>query len=321
MALEDRDYMHGARGGRVAALGAVASWSVTTRLVVANVLVFVLWQVDPLAPLLRDHFTVSLAGVLDHGRVWTLVTHAFSHLGLWHLVWNMLFLWWFGRDLETVYGGRSLLALYLGAAVVGGAVQLAANVPGGPLARATPCLGASGAVSATLAAAAILFPTRTILLWFVIPVPLWLLAVIYIASDLLGLRAALTGVQTGVGHGAHLGGAAFGAAFHLLDLRPWGADGRPRWRWVARAGAALAWRPWRRRPRLRVLPPLDDRLPPAGAGTAPSAPPAPPSGRVPADVAARVDDLLRKIAAEGMASLTAEERAFLERASGAYRGP
>src|SRR4051812_43558635 len=106
--LEKREYMREPRDPGLRGRWAIAN--VGTKIIVLNVIVFVLWQFAPTA-FMRDHFLVSWSGLFEHGRVWTLLTAAFSHQGVWHLAWNMIYLLWFGDELEQIYGRRNFLEL------------------------------------------------------------------------------------------------------------------------------------------------------------------------------------------------------------------
>src|SRR5713226_4463770 len=73
------------------------------------------------------HSVVTEALLLDadkvlHGQVWRLLTYAFLHdpYNYMHILFNMLFLWWFGSDVEDLYGPKEFLLFYLLSAVVGG---------------------------------------------------------------------------------------------------------------------------------------------------------------------------------------------------------
>lgn len=218
-----------------------ATLGVTHKLIVANVIVFLAWQVAP-RWFMAAHFTVSWAGVVGHGYVWTLFTSAFSQLGLWHLLWNMLFLHWFGPDLETIYGGRNFLALYLTAALACSLAHLGYEHAWG---SDIPALGASGSVMAVTVMTAMFFPHRRMLFMFFIPLPLWVMAGIMIVGDLSGAASGAYGVA----HAGHLGGTAAGIAWKLLDLRPFGRPGRAAGRgFFERLGFR-----WRTR-KLKVLP-------------------------------------------------------------------
>src|SRR5262249_52338601 len=112
-----------------------------------------------------DWLVLGVPEVL-HGQVWRLGTYAFLHSpsSLWHILWNMLFLWWFGTDMEDMYGPREFLGFYLASAVAGGLMFVAASLawPG----LGSYALGASGAVTAVMVLFAIHYPTRIIYLFF-----------------------------------------------------------------------------------------------------------------------------------------------------------
>lgn len=317
--LDSRDYMNDGEGDGTSSAGLLAGLSATAQLIIINVVVFLLWQIWPRSTLLYDHFMVSPDGLLEQHRVWTLVTYSFSQRELWHLFWNMVFLYWFGKDLEQVYGKRNLAVIYVVGAVGGAVAQVAFNIHQGWLAR--PMLGASASVMAVVVATTLLFPTRRVLIWGVIPAPLWALAAVYLLVDVLGFARELGGAFSRVGHVGHLGGALAGALFKLLDLRPFRSG--PALPSKRGGGSALGWltTAWRRR-RLRVLPPLRDEAPSPELrrdGDDDVPPALDPAKRIDPAVEERVDELLRKINREGLQSLTNEEKAFLERASTQYR--
>ena len=110
-------------------------------------------------------------GVLQ-GQVWRLLTYAFLHAGIWHILFNMLFLWWFGHEIEEHVRHPRIRPLLPGFRPPGRRGVL----PSGPGAgaRHAPCLGASGAVTAVMVLYAFHFPGRIIRLWFFLPIPIWL---------------------------------------------------------------------------------------------------------------------------------------------------
>jgi membrane associated rhomboid family serine protease len=154
--------------------------------------------------------------------IWQLVTYAFMHAGIMHLLFNMLALYMFGSDIERVWGERRY-TLYYFACVVGAAlaqiavVRLQGGLP-------YPTVGASGGVFGLLLAFGMMFPRRMILLIFPpIPMPAWLFVTLY---GLLELVLGVTGSQAGVAHFAHLGGMVVGFAL----IQYW-RHGRRRRRW------------------------------------------------------------------------------------------
>lgn len=186
----------------------------------ANVAVFVLWQLNP--GFAARHFMVSPQYVRE-GRVYTLLTSAFSHAELTHLAVNMITLYFFGQEVALTLGPRLFLTLYCTAGIAASLAHVGwywykAVRDGGPpwvkdarLRMAPPALGASGAVSAVVISGVLLAPMRMVLVFPIpIPMPAFMLGVLWIASDISG---SIKGEGT-VGHVAHLGGAATGLAFY-----------------------------------------------------------------------------------------------------------
>jgi len=137
--------------------------------------------------------------------VWQLLTYGFLHdaLDLWHVLMNMLFLYFLGTMLEEIVGGRRFLTVYLSAVLVAGPgtllVGLIWNQP-------WPTIGASGAVLAVVVAMAVMRPqVRVIFILF--PITLRTLALIFVGLDLFH---ALAATQDGIAHLTHLSGAAYG---------------------------------------------------------------------------------------------------------------
>lgn len=239
--------------------------------------------------------------ILD-GEVWRLLTPVFLHGGLWHLFFNMLILHWAGGKLEEMRGPRELVLFYLLAGVVANALFVGAYLAG--LTGDNKAIGASGAVTATLVVFACHFPHAQVRLWFIIPMPVWLVTILFVGMDTMfgfGVRDPRGG---NVAYLVHVGGAAFGFLYYQTDVR---------------FGALFTRAPrTRARPRLRVIPPpVDERPVPVGAVVAP---PARPSA-APADeqLEAKLDAVLAKVSKLGPESLTPEEREILQKASELYK--
>ncbi len=231
--------------------------------------------------------------VVYRGQIWRLVTYAFCHErsqergGLFHILFNMLALFWFGVTLETMYGQREFLLFYLTAAVISGLAHIALGFATGSMAAA---IGASGAVMAVLMLFAIHYPRHTIRIFWFFPLEVRWIVVIYVIYDLHPLLLALAGDQlyTGVAHAAHLGGLAFGFVYWKLNLqleRYWDMLPKPRSGRVPRRPESIA-------PIRRTEEQQQDR---------------------------EVDDILRKIAESGEDSLTDHERRTLQRAAERYK--
>lgn len=237
--------------------------------------------------------------LIQQGELWRLVTPIFLHSGLWHLFFNMLCLFWAGRRLEEIYGSRELAAFYLLAGLAANLVNLVVEVLGGTDSQA---LGASGAVMGVLVVFACHFPHQKVLLFFILPMPVWLLVVLFAVLDLLGALGARP--NDNIGFVVHLAGAAFGFLYYHTGLRLTRFFRQPR--------------TYPATPRLRVTVPPDDST----AETAQFREASSPRGRTTvADeyLEAKLDAVLEKVAKFGQASLTSEEREILFRASELYK--
>jgi membrane associated rhomboid family serine protease len=178
---------------------------VTGALLGANVLIFMLQLAGGLP--LVEHFALwppSVSGPRSGPgfELWQLVSYSFLHGSLLHLMFNMLALYTFGRDVERLFGSMWYLQFYL-ASVVAGALShlVVTGWMGGP---PIPTVGASGGVYGLLLAYGIYFPRRTVLLLFPpIPLPARVFVVLFAALE---LYFGVTGTASGVAHFAHLGG-------------------------------------------------------------------------------------------------------------------
>lgn len=291
-----RDPSDGGGGGLFARL---SGHSVVAWLLGINAAVFVLDLI--LGGGRRTQFELSTWGqftvedAIYHFQVWRWLTYQFLHGGFFHLLFNMIALFFFGPLMEQWWGSRRFLAFYLICGVSGAAIYslivllmpglifdvtaLQARAP-----AAVPVVGASGAIFGILIGAAVLFPHQRVMLLFPpIPMSLRTLALIILGIAVLSL---LTGTPNAGGEAAHLGGAALG---WLLVRRPHWLD------WADRLGLERA-SPERLRQKHQ-------------------------QGRVQrrrqkeAEEAAEVDRILDKVKNQGLHSLTKREKKILNRAT------
>lgn len=167
-----------------------------TRLIVANVLMFLLQQVvDPaVLNLLVFHPQRLLS------TPWSPVTYMFLHGGIWHLFFNMLGLYFFGPALESRLGSRHFIFLYFASGLTGAALTFL---------NPAPIIGASGGVFGVFFGFAYFWPRQRILIWGIIPVEAWLLVAIMTVVSLMQ-------IGEGIAHFAHLGG--YVGAFLYLKI-------------------------------------------------------------------------------------------------------
>jgi membrane associated rhomboid family serine protease len=236
--------------------------------------------------LLASWLGLSVEG-LRHWWVWQPVTYMFMHDDLLHILFNMLILWFLGREVEYFIGARAYAKLYFIGGLVGAALWLAFNLNSNGL-----LLGASAAVLACVIAFATLFPNReiTLLLFFFIPVTIKAkyLAIGIVALDIIPV---LEQAQTNIAHLAHIGGAAIGYIF----IKHLGYGATPGWLRVAQSVSNTVSAPLRRTTHGKTRKPTKNLSPEDFMRT-------------------KVDPILDKINREGIESLTDDERRILDQA-------
>ncbi|KAL2935928.1 RHOMBOID-like protein 12 mitochondrial, partial [Bienertia sinuspersici] len=193
--------------------------SVVYGLLLANAAVFILWRVLP-RDFMYKNFTISVDN-FKSGRIHTLLTSAFSHIDMEHIASNMIGLYFFGSSIANMFGPDYLLKLYVAGAVVGSIFYLVHHVYLANTYKAqgifsrnpsrTPGLGASGAVNAILLLDIFLFPRKTLMFDFFIPVPAILLGIFLVGKDVLRIFEG----DPQISGSAHLGGAAVAAVAWL----------------------------------------------------------------------------------------------------------
>ena len=133
---------------------------------------------------------------------WQLLTYSFLHGSALHLMFNLLGLYTFGRDVERLFGSAWYLQYYLVSVAVAGLSHLVITAWMG--APPHPTVGASGGVYGLLLAYGVYFPRRTLILLFPpIPLPARVFVVLFAALE---LYFGVTRTVSGVAHFAHLGG-------------------------------------------------------------------------------------------------------------------
>lgn len=148
-------------------------------------------------------------------RPWTLLTYMFTHADFLHMLFNVLWLLWFGSILLERVDTRKLVVLYVGGGITGGLLYMAGPyISPGLYEQGSVLLGASAAVLAVMVAAAILMPNYRLHLFFIGDVPLKWLALVMIVLAFLGLGGGNAGGQV-----AHIGGVAFGGVVALVMRR------------------------------------------------------------------------------------------------------
>ena len=155
-------------------------------------------------------------------RPWTIITYFFLHERFFHILFNMLFLYWFGKIIKEFLGGSKVVNLYILGGLAGGVfyILIYNTIPFfAERIDSSMMLGASAGVFAVVVGAATFMPNYTILLMFIGPVRIKYIAIFYVILAF----AQTTGANAG-GELAHLGGAALGYIYikQLQQGHDWG---------------------------------------------------------------------------------------------------
>ena len=193
------------------------------QLIIINVAVFVAlgllavistFTSDALFKIVYKQFTIPAPIGEFLTRPWTIITYAFAHsfTNLWHIIMNMLVLYWFGRVFVDFLGSQKLVNLYVMGAVAGGLTYLLAYnlIPfySERINLFDGMVGASAAVYAISVATATYWPDHRFYLLFFGPVKIKYLVAVYLFFSFLGSVGANAG-----GNLAHLGGALIGFVY------------------------------------------------------------------------------------------------------------
>ena len=116
---------------------------------------------------------LGLVPVAFLDRPWTIVTNLFVHSGFWHIFGNMITFYFFGSFLSRLVGQNKLLMLYFGGGILGNILYI---LLGEPISIA---VGASGAVYAIAGALVVMMPNLRVMLYFFIPMPLWVVVLVF----------------------------------------------------------------------------------------------------------------------------------------------
>jgi membrane associated rhomboid family serine protease len=231
-------------------------------------------------------------------RPWTVLTYMFMHIGVFHFIGNMLWLWAFGFIMQDLAGNGKIIPVFLYGGLAGAFFfVLSYNVfPRLMLQADAQLLGASGGVMAVAVATTRLAPNYRIFPMLNGGVPLWVLTVIFVIIDFASLPISNTG-----GHIAHLAGAGMGLLFadQLRRGRDWSTWLTTFFEWVANL-----FNP-QKKSRAKVI--KHKHFYKVGKTS--------PYKKVPHVTQRRIDDILDKINQKGYRSLSDEEKEILKRAS------
>jgi membrane associated rhomboid family serine protease len=204
---------------------------VTWALILANVLVWILYQLPDLNGSV-DAFAFHPCEVERScptvGEDWplTVFTSMFMHGSWMHLLGNMLFLYIFGNNVEDALGHVRYLLFYVLAGLAATAAQTIVTLGwGSALQGEIPNVGASGAIAGVLGAYFVLLPGAQVLTWiafFIVPVPAFVVLGFWFVFQLWSGSASFAAPESGGGVAffAHIGGFVFGMVFvRMFQIR------------------------------------------------------------------------------------------------------
>ncbi len=150
---------------------------------------------------LLDQFALNRIDVFYNFKIWQLFTYMFLHdpSGIWHVFFNMLFLWMFGAELENEWGTKEFLKYYFITGIGAGILNI--------ILSSSPTIGASGAVYGIMLAYALRYPDRYIYIYFLFPVKIKYFMAFLAFVSFFSTFGAYGG---GIAHAAHLGGIVIG---------------------------------------------------------------------------------------------------------------
>ncbi len=216
----------------------IRSGNPITRLIIINIAVFLVVSLLRILLFLTGNSTLFagfVSTVIDNisfpisieelaFKPWTIITYMFTHIDIFHILWNLITLYWFGQILADYTSTKKIIPLYLMGGVAGALVTLllVTLVPVFHHYIGSPMVGASAGITAIIIAAATLVPNYRLNLLFIGPVKLLYVALFVVFIDILNVA---TYDNIG-GNIAHLGGALMGYIFIVQykqgrDLSSW----------------------------------------------------------------------------------------------------
>jgi len=200
---------------------------VTIALIVANVIAYLVTTVENGLLSISNYWLLKGAFIpiliLNPYQWYRFITSMFLHAGLFHIFFNMLYLYYFGKAVEMVLGGRRYLLLYFASGILADLFHMAFIPIEGPASAVVPAIGASGAISGILGSYLVLFPNSKIsvcFFYFFFPVCFaWNAAGYLVFWFVTQVVEGYLGHSLGIAVFAHIGGFLGGLALLpiLLD--------------------------------------------------------------------------------------------------------
>lgn len=190
--------------------------NMVTKIIMINVIIFIVAalliafdKLYPFSAFINDYFAIHSSPKDFLYRPWTLITHMFLHVNLFHVLWNMVGLNLFGRIVGDLLGDRRILPLYIFGGLMACIVFIISSQLRGQMSFA---LGASGSIMAMAMTAGIIAPDYLVRLLLLGDVKIKYIVFAFLFFDIIGTQ----GMDNSGGHYAHLGGMLGGFLFIFL---------------------------------------------------------------------------------------------------------
>lgn len=157
---------------------------------------------------LKSRFVFNVGAILNRKEYYRLITGNFLHGSMGHLFVNMLSLYFCGGAVYQKFGAGGYLLIYFGSMLGGDLLSLLVQRKN----FAYSALGASGAIAGIIFAFVYAVPDATFLLFFLLPCPAWLFALLFVGYSLFGIRTR----SGNFAHEGHLGGAIMGMLLAIV---------------------------------------------------------------------------------------------------------
>lgn len=171
--------------------------------------------------LFESIFGLSHTGIFHNFMLWQPFTYMFLHGGFLHIFFNLFALWMFAGELEQEWGSKTFLQYYIYSGIGAGIFILLMNifVYSHYQGAAPVTIGASGALYAILLAYGLTWPNREVLLYFLFPVKMKYLVMIFGAFEFFGTITSAQSRGGNISHIAHLGGLISGLIYLTIRLK------------------------------------------------------------------------------------------------------
>lgn len=235
------------------------------------------------------------------GEIWRLFTYAFLHAGLISVICTILFLIWFARPIEDTQGSGEFIVFFILTTIIGSVAYFIVSML---TALNLELYGPSALILSLLILTALRDPRRTILLFFVIPVPIWAIVILYALVDMAGFFGGKNPAILVL----HLASGAFTFLYHAYSVRVTGWFTPNRDREPVRN---------RNRQKLRIYqeaPLPESNAYPLNESSEAEVPVTLEPNGLDEHLEAKVDEILEKVSKHGQESLTDQERTILKQA-------